>query len=88
MSPNDDATEIEQPNAEVRDALREWRRAALAVATTPEDHEHVDLLMAARDEAHARYVERLNASLRERLAREEETPRHLTGDVLIGNPEG
>ena len=89
MSPNDDAPAIQPPSAEVRDALREWRRAALAVSTTPEDHEHFGVLIATRDEAHARYVEVLNASLRERLARDEESvPTRMSDDVLIGNPEG
>jgi hypothetical protein len=88
MSQNDDVPGIARPSPEVRDALREWRRAALAVATTAEDHEHFDVVLAARDEAHARYVEVLNKSLRERLARDEESPRRVSDDMLIGDPEG
>jgi hypothetical protein len=69
----------------VREALRESRRAALAVATTARDDPRFDLLLATRDEAHARYVEVLNASLLERLTRD---GGRMTDRLLIGDPEG
>lgn len=86
MSANDGARR-DAANSEVREALREWRRAALAVATTAQDDRRFDLLLATRDEAHARCVEVLNASLRERLTRDV-GPRRMTDRLLICDPEG
>ena len=82
-------------NAELKAAMVGWRRAAAAAAVTSPDHPYYDSLIDARDEAHSRYAEALNATARSELARNSRddtgtvpSARRMTNVGLIGAPNG